>query len=230
MKIIKRDGRVVEYDREKIRTAIKKANNDVNEEDIKKMLKCFDAKTRTFKKDRTIVTNIINIKMIGIILEGTANVERYDYNGNRSIIEKLEKNSVFGEVFSRLGSDISVIATSDCEVLFIEYEHLIKRCKKGCIYHSILTNNVLQLLSKKIVDLNKRLEILSKRTIRDKLLSYFELLANNNPKRSFNLPFTYTDLADYLSIDRSAMMREIKNLKEEGFIETNGKKITLKSY
>ena len=208
---------------------VKSIFEGIEEEDIKKMLKCFDAKTRTFKKDRTIVTNIINIKMIGIILEGTANVERYDYNGNRSIIEKLEKNSVFGEVFSRLGSDISVVATSDCEVLFIEYEHLIKRCKKGCIYHSILTNNVLQLLSKKIVDLNKRLEILSKRTIRDKLLSYFELLANNNPKRSFNLPFTYTDLADYLSIDRSAMMREIKNLKEEGFIETNGKKITLKS-
>ena len=199
----------------------------IEEEDIKKMLKCFDAKTRTFKKDRTIVTNIINIKMIGIILEGTANMEKYDYNGNRSIIEKLEKNSVFGEVFSRLGSDISVIATSDCEVLFIEYEHLIKRCKKGCIYHSILTNNVLQLLSKKIVDLNERLEILSKRTIRDKLLSYFELLANNNPKRSFTLPFTYTDLADYLSIDRSAMMREIKNLKEEGFINTKGRKITL---
>ena len=209
---------------------VKSIFEGIEEEDIKKMLKCFDAKTRTFKKDRTIVTNIINIKMIGIILEGTANVERYDYNGNRSIIEKLEKNSVFGEVFSRLGSDISVIATSDCEVLFIEYEHLIKRCKKGCIYHSILTNNVLQLVSKKIVDLNKRLEILSKRTIRDKLLSYFELLANNNPKRSFNLPFTYTDLADYLSIDRIAMMREIKNLKEEGFIETSGKKITLKSY
>lgn len=206
---------------------VKSIFEGIEEEDIKKMLKCFDAKTRTFKKDRTIVTNIINIKMIGIILEGTANVERYDYNGNRSIIEKLEKNSVFGEVFSRLGSDISVIATSDCEVLFIEYEHLIKRCKKGCIYHSILTNNVLQLLSKKIVDLNKRLEILSKRTIRDKLLSYFELLANNNPKRSFNLPFTYTDLADYLSIDRSAMMREIKNLKEDGIIKTEGKKITI---
>ena len=102
---------------------VKSIFEGIEEEDIKKMLKCFDAKTRTFKKDRTIVTNIINIKMIGIILEGTANVERYDYNGNRSIIEKLEKNSVFGEVFSRLGSDISVIATSDCEVLFIEYEH-----------------------------------------------------------------------------------------------------------
>ena len=202
----------------------------IDENDIKKMLLCFEARRRTFKKDRTIVSNIINIKMIGIIISGTANIERYDYNGNRSIIEKLEKNSIFGEVFSRLGSDISVIATSDCEVLFIEYEHLIKRCKKGCLYHNILTNNVLQLLSKKIIDLNKRLEILSKRTIREKLLSYFELLANDNPKRKFTLPFTYTDLADYLSIDRSAMMREIKNLRDDGFIVTDGKKITLKTY
>ena len=195
---------------------VKSIFDGIDENDIKKMLVCFEARTRIFKKDRTIVSNIINIKMIGIIISGTANMERYDYNGNRSIIEKLEKNSVFGEVFSRLGSDISVIATSDCEVLFIEYEHLIKRCKKGCIYHSI--------------DLNKRLEVLSKRTIREKLLSYFELLANDNPKRKFTLPFTYTDLADYLSIDRSAMMREIKNLKDDGFIETNGRKITLKSY
>ncbi len=209
---------------------VKSIFEGIESEDVNKMLKCFEARKITYKKDRTIVTNIINIKMIGIILSGTANMERYDYNGNRSIIEKLEENSVFGEVFSRLGNDISVIATSDCEVLFIEYEHLIKRCKKGCLYHSILTNNVLQLLSKKIYELNERLEILSKRTIRDKLLSYFELLANNNPKRSFILPFTYTDLADYLSIDRSAMMREIKNLKEEGFIVTNRRKITIKNY
>jgi len=202
----------------------------IENDEIVKMLKCFEARKMTFKKDRTIVTNIINVKMVGIILSGTANMERYDYNGNRSIIEKLETNSVFGEVFSRLESGISVVATSDCEVLLIDYEHIIKRCKKGCSYHSTLTNNMLQLLSKKIVDLNKRVEILSKRSIRDKLLSYFELLASNNPKRSFDLPFTYTDLADYLSIDRSAMMREIKNLKEEGFIKTNGKRITIINY
>ena len=194
------------------------------------MLKCFEARKLTFKKDRTIVTNIINVKLIGIMLSGTANMERYDYNGNRSIIEKLSPNSVFGEVFSRLGSDISVIATSDCEVLFIEYENIIKKCKKGCLYHNILTNNMLKLLSQKIVELNERVEILSKRSIRDKLLSYFELLASSNPKRSFLLPFTYTDLADYLSVDRSAMMREIKNLKEDGFIQTNGKKITIIRY
>lgn len=209
---------------------VKSIFEGISEADIEKMLKCFEARKLTFKKDRTIVTNIINVKLIGIILSGTANMERYDYNGNRSIIEKLSPNSVFGEVFSRLGSDISVIATSDCEVLFIEYEHIIKKCKKGCLYHNILTNNMLKLLSQKIVELNERVEILSKRSIRDKLLSYFELLASSNPKRSFLLPFTYTDLADYLSVDRSAMMREIKNLKEDGFIQTNGKKITIIRY
>lgn len=209
---------------------VKSIFEGISEADIEKMLKCFEARKLTFKKDRTIVTNIINVKLIGIMLSGTANMERYDYNGNRSIIEKLLPNSVFGEVFSRLGSDISVIATSDCEVLFIEYEHIIKKCKKGCLYHNILTNNMLKLLSQKIVELNERVEILSKRSIRDKLLSYFELLASSNPKRSFLLPFTYTDLADYLSVDRSAMMREIKNLKEDGFIQTNGKKITIIRY
>ena len=209
---------------------VKSIFEGISEADIEKMLKCFEARKLTFKKDRTIVTNIINVKLIGIMLSGTANMERYDYNGNRSIIEKLLPNSVFGEVFSRLGNDISVIATSDCEVLFIEYEHIIKKCKKGCLYHNILTNNMLKLLSQKIVELNERVEILSKRSIRDKLLSYFELLASSNPKRSFLLPFTYTDLADYLSVDRSAMMRELKNLKEEGFIQTNGKKITITRY
>ena len=209
---------------------VKSLFEGISEEDVEKMLKCFEARKITFKKDRTIVTNIINVKLVGILLSGTANMERYDYNGNRSIIEKLQTNSVFGEVFSRLGSDISVVATSDCEVLLIEYDHIIKRCNNGCSYHSILTNNMLKLLSNKIVELNERVEILSKRSIRDKLLSYFELLANDNPKRSFILPFTYTDLADYLSVDRSAMMREIKNLKEDGFIKTNGRRITIVKY
>ena len=197
----------------------------IDEKDVEKLLKNLEARKISFKKDRTIVTNIINVKMIGTILNGTADMERYDYNGNRSIIEKLEKNSVFGEVFSRLGSDISVVATSDCEVLLIEYDNLLKNAK-----NITLISNMFNLLSSKIVDLNMRLEILSKRSIRDKLLTYFLILANDKPNRTFILPFTYTDLADYLSIDRSAMMREIKNLREEGFIKTNGKRISLISY
>lgn len=194
---------------------------------IECMLKCFDAKKILYKKDRTIISNVLNTNMIGVILSGNANMIRYDYNGNRTIIEKLEEDSVFGEVFSYLGSDISVIATTDCEVLFFDYSHLVHRCRKNCSHHAILTDNVLQLLSKKIIDLNGRLEVLSKRSIRDKLLSYFALLVKRKGNRTFTLPFNYTELADYLSVDRSAMMREIKNLKDEGFITTSGRKIVL---
>lgn len=209
---------------------VKSIFDGIEESDMARMLNCFGARFISYKKDRTIITNIINTKVIGIILKGTADIIRYDYNGNRSIIEKLEENSVFGEVFSRVGSEVSVVATTDCEVVFIDYDHIINRCKKNCSYHAVFANNVLQLLSTKIVDLNDRLEVLSKRTIRDKLLTYFNLLAKNKPNRTFILPFTYTDLADYLSVDRSAMMREIKILKEEGFIEANGKRIIINSF
>lgn len=195
--------------------------------DIECMLKCFGARKLLYKKDRTIISNVINTKTVGVMLSGNANMVRYDYNGNRTIIEKLEKDSVFGEVFSYLGNDISVIATSECEVLFIDYDHIINRCKKNCLHHAILTDNVLHLLSKKIIELNGRLEVLSKRSIRDKLLSYFDLLVKGKSNRTFHLPFTYTELADYLSVDRSAMMRELKNLKDEGFITTNGRRIML---
>jgi len=201
--------------------------NNIDKCDVERMLKCFEARVLEYKRERTIVSNMLNTNLVGIILNGTANMLRYDYNGNRTIIEKLEKDSVFGQVFSYLGNDISVVATSDCEILFIDYNNLIHRCRKSCVCHTILTDNILKLLSKKIIELNGRLEVLSKRTIREKLLGYFNLLSKGKVSRSFYLPFSYTELADYLSVDRSAMMREIKNLKDDGIINTVGKKIIL---
>lgn len=200
---------------------------NIANDEIEFMLKCFHAIHMTYKKERTIISSIINSNYIGVILSGTANMVRYDYKGNRTILEKLERNSVFGNIFTMLGNDISIIATTDCEVLLIEYSHVYEQCRKNCRCHSIFTSNILDLLSNKVNELNERLEVLSNRSIRDKLLSYFGLLVKGKSKRSFILPFTYTELADYLSVDRSAMQRELKNLKDEGFITTNGKRVTL---
>lgn len=200
---------------------------NITNDEIEFMLKCFHAIRMTYKKERTIISSIINSNYIGVILSGTANMVRYDYKGNRTILEKLERNSVFGNIFTMLGNDISIIATTDCEVLLIEYSHVYEQCRKNCRCHSIFTSNILDLLSDKVNELNERLEVLSNRSIRDKLLSYFGLLVKGKSKRSFILPFTYTELADYLSVDRSAMQRELKNLKDEGFITTNGKRVTL---
>lgn len=197
--------------------------------DISKMMKCFDCKKIIFKKDQTILSNVLNSNLIGIILSGSACLLRYDYNGNRTIMEILKKDSVFGRNFSYLDNETFVTALTDCEVLFFNYSFLMNCCKKKCECHNILIDNIFDLMAQKIIYLNERVEVLSKRSIRDKLITYLNLIAKKKGKNSFYLPFTYTELADYLSIDRSAMMREIKKLKNEGFIYSNGKQITIKT-
>lgn len=201
---------------------------NIENEDINKMLKCFEAKKRVFKKESIIMNYLGNTSTIGIITKGKAELIRNDYNGNRTIIETLTEDDIFGEVFSSYNiNELSIKAIEETEVLFIDYYHITKRCKKACPYHSKLVENTLNILSEKIVNINERIEILAKRTIREKLLAYFDIMSKKRLSKTFTIPFTYTDLADYLGIDRSAMQREIKNLKEDNLITTNRKKITL---
>ncbi|MBE6153883.1 MAG: Crp/Fnr family transcriptional regulator [Firmicutes bacterium] len=200
----------------------------IDKNDIDKIINVFEARKMTFKKEATIATNIHNINLIGILLEGSANIVRYEVNGNRNITEKLNQNDLFGEIFtSDSSNEISVIATSFCEVLFIDYDKLVSNEKKSSIYQNKLMDNILQLLSLKIVYMNERIEVLTQRTTRDKLLTYFNISTRNKSSKTFTLPFSFTDLADFLSVDRSAMTREIKHLKTEGFIIINNKTITL---
>ncbi len=203
----------------------------IDEQDVKKLLNCLQCRKVSYKKERTIVSNLINTRMIYIILRGTVDLIRYDYNGNRTILEELNENDIFGEVFSaNLSSDIAAMAKTDCEIMSLDYQSIITRCKKNCPFHDKFIENMMDMISKKIIEKNERIEVLTQRSIRDKLLSYFEKLSRQKISKTFNLPSSYTDLADYLSIDRSAMMREIKKLKDEGFIQTKGKKITMLNY
>ena len=199
----------------------------IDEQNVESMLKCFEAKTIGYKKDTTVISNLANTNIIGIIIDGTANLVKSDYDGNRVILEKLEKGSIFGEVFTSYSDELSVITTSTCTVTTFDYDHIIKRCKKSCPYHNDVINNMLQLLAKKVVVMNNRIDVLTKKTIREKLLEYFRAEEKENLSKVFYLKLNYTELADYLGVDRSALMRELKNLKNEGFIETKQKRIKL---
>lgn len=199
----------------------------IDEQNVKYMLKCFEAKTISYKKDTTIISNLANTNIIGIIADGKANLIRNDFNGNRIILEKLEKGSIFGEVFSSYSDELSVIATEDCSVITFDYDHIIKRCKKSCPHHNEVINNMLQLLAKKVSVMNNRIDVLTKKTIREKLLEYFSIQEKENLSKTFYLKLNYTELADYLGVDRSALMRELKNLKNEGFIETKLNRVKL---
>lgn len=199
----------------------------IEENDVKKMLNCFQAKTLHYKKDTTILSNVANTTQVGIITSGSAIIIRYNFNGSRTIIEKLNEGDTFGS-FSSFSEELYIISLEETDVIIFDYSKMINRCKKNCEYHNKLIHNMVQILSTKLQNYNDRIEVLTKKTIRDKLLTYFNMLVKKQITKHITLPFSLTDLADYLSIDRSAMMRELKNMKEEGLIESKGKKIYLK--
>lgn len=206
----------------------------VNKSNIEEFLKnfsctCKSVQKKSFKKNQIITTYIQKRNQICILIDGEADLVRYDLNGNKSIIEHFIKNDIFGEAFYIVttNNELSIEAKKNCEVLFFNYDNLNLKCRNNCKFHQTLSENFSNLILDKIMDLNTRVEILTKRSTREKLRGYFNLLSTRNLSKTFSIPFSLTDLADYLSVDRSAMMRELKLLKDEGFIKKNGNKITL---
>ena len=190
---------------------------------------CHKVQKKIFFKNEVITSYIEKRNQLCILKSGNADLVRYDLNGNRTIVEHFSQYDVFGEVFYAVttNNELLVEAREKCEVLFYIYDDIKRKCRTNCKFHQILSEDLPELILSKVTNLNIRIELLTKRSIRDKLLGYFNLVSSRYLTRSFSLPFSLTDLADYLSIDRSAMMRELKLLKEDGFISKNGNKITL---
>ena len=193
--------------------------------------KCIKAQKKVFPAGSVITTYMEKRKQICILLSGKADLIRYDLKGNKDIIERFNENDVFGEVFHNVNTnnELFVLATKQCEVLIFLYDDLRIKCKQNCSFHTTLVSTMLELVLKNTISQNTRIEILSKRSIREKLLSYFNILSNKSFSKNITIPFSLTSLADYLSVDRSAMMREIKNLIDEGFISKNGNRVKLLS-
>jgi len=175
---------------------------------------CTKVQTKEFLKGETITTYIEKRNQFCILISGEADLIRYDFYGHKTIIGHFSEYDTFGEVFypANTNNELFVIAKKNCKVLFYTYDNLDYKCRKNCNFHSTLINHLSQLLLDKIVNLNMRVELLSKRNIRDKLISYFNMLSSKTLIKTITIPFSYTDLADYLGIDRSAMMRDIKTL------------------
>lgn len=206
---------------------MRKLFNKIEAKDQKKLLKLLETSILKFKKDVTIFSNIQG-NIIGIILEGSAQIIRTDYNGNRTIIEELKEESVFGTAISSLYSDeCQIITKEDTKVLLIDYDLIITKENNNYSYYNQFVKNLLEITTNIIEEKNDRIEILTKKTIRDKLLEYFRIYSKKSGTKIIYLPFSLTDFADYLSVDRSAMQRELKYLKEEKIIETKGRKINL---
>ena len=200
----------------------------LSDDDVKRLLNQFNASTYKYKKDETILSNVANTNKFWIVKEGSANIVRYNYNGTRTIIEQLNVGNIFGPFSASYAPDLYVIASSDTEIINFDYSKLINRTGRNIEIQNKVIDNVVNILSTKLRTYHERVEILTEKTIRDKLLAYFNNLSIKQIRKNIVIPFTMTMLADYLSIDRSAMMREIKNLNDDGLISSKGRYINIK--
>lgn len=180
---------------------------------------CSKVQIKEFSKGETVTTYIEKRNQFCILISGEAELVRYDFYGHKTIIGHFNDYDTFGEVFypANTNNELFVVAKKKCKVLFYIYDNLNYKCRKNCTFHNDLINQLSSLLLDKIINLNMRVELLSKRNIRDKLISYFNLLSAKTLSKTIIIPFSYTDLADYLSIDRSAMMRDIKALIDQRY-------------
>ncbi len=196
----------------------------ISETEIKELLNCLGSKFLTFKKNGIILSNASNLDILSIVISGKAQIIRVDYNGNKTIIETLEKDDIFEPRMFNLGNnELNIIALEDTEMILIDYDKIMYSCAKHCLKHSKFIENLLQIIIENLNHSYERIQILTKKTIRDKLLEYFKFISNKKNKKQFKLPISITDLASYLAIDRSSLSRELKLLKEDGFIEINNK-------
>ena len=168
-------------------------------------------------------------RTIGIILSGDAQLEHYDAEGELYISAAYDGEGVFGAMFlSVTPEDCYVIeAKSRCEVAYTDFERVAEFCENVCPAHVHLSRNLYRLIAEQSKKDTKRLGILAKKTLREKLLTYFLICANDAGSNDFNINITLTELSKYLCVDRSAMMREMGRLKKEGVIRAKGSHISL---
>lgn len=203
----------------------------IDPENCRRMLTCFNAEIKKFREGSCILDYFYSGGKIGIILKGRASIVRFDINGVRTIIEKLGEDGIFGEYFTFPAScrgGVIVEAETDCDVIFIRRSEILKRCENACKCHSAVVENLLELMMEKSRILNERIEVLSQRSIEDKLLTYLQIIQDNTAEGEMpQIPFSTTALSDYLCVNRSALQREISRLKAKGVLTVSKRNFRL---
>ncbi len=191
---------------------------------LEALLSCLSANVVRYEKGQTVFCSGETIDRFGIVLSGEVQVIQDDYYGNRSILAQIGAGNLFGESFAYAeikALPVSVIATMESELLFIDCRRLAAPCTKACGFHSRLIQNMLHIVSRKNVSLTQKMEVTSKRTTREKLLAYLSTEAKKAGGNCFSIPFNRQELADYLFVERSAMSAELSKLRDDGVLSVH---------
>ena len=202
----------------------------IGDESLKEMLGCLNAKERSYKKGDAVFAEGDKAKYLGIVLEGSVQLVRVDYYGNRSILANIEPPQLFGEAFACAGLKslpVDAVAATDTRILLLDAQRIARPCGNACPCHGQTILNLLHIVAKKNLVLHQKIEITSKRSTREKLMTYLLLQAKNAKSHTFTVPYDRQELADYLEVDRSGLSAEISKLRNEKVLECRRSTFTL---
>lgn len=204
----------------------------ITENEIQSMLRCLSAVERTYKKGDYVYRNGEVISTVAVVLEGIIYIEKEDFWGNQSILTEVGEGQMFGETYACIGGKLEVdaVAGRDCVILMTDIKKILTVCPNSCSFHSRLIRNMVEILALRNRELRGKVEHMSQRTTRGKLLSYLSEQSRKAGSPSFTIPFDRQQLADYLAVDRSAMSAELGRMRSEGILEFEKNKFILKMH
>lgn len=194
----------------------------ISPEERTTMLSCIGYHISTFQKGDIIAFEEEHIQHIGILLSGAVDMVKEDLWGNRTMLVRLRRDELFGETFV-CGEDstsvVTFVVSENAEILFLPFDRVMRSCTMACKFHHQLIENMVRVIANKNRELMRKVEVVSKRTIREKLLAYLSLQAQAQETRYFEIPLGRVELAEYLCVDRSALTRELASMKADGLID-----------
>lgn len=199
-------------------------------EDRRAVLGCVGYRVRSFSKGSFIALEEETFDHIGIILSGAVDMVKEDLWGNRTMLLRMKKNEVFGETFAcgrDRTSSVTFVASEAAEVLFMPFQRIMHSCTMSCAFHHRLTGNMVGIMANKNRELMRKVEVVTKRTTREKLLAYLSIQGQIQGATTFEIPLSRVELAEYLCVDRSAMTRELLKMKQEGLLDFQKNRFTM---
>lgn len=194
----------------------------ITAEQLQQILPCLGITLSAFQKNTYLFQAGEQITQIGFLFSGKVQIIQEDFWGNRTILEQIDTGGMFGEAFACAGTPripVTVLAAEDGQLAYFPYQKLLSLCPNACPFHRQLITNLLQGMAAKNVMLVQKMTHISKRSTREKLLSYLSLQALQKNDNQFTIPFNRQELADFLAVDRSAMSAELSRMQKEGLLE-----------
>ena len=190
--------------------------------DMEGMLGCIGYHVRAFQKGEIIAFEEENINHVGVVLSGAVDMIKEDVWGNRTMLLRTYPEDIFGETFACGEDSLSVVtfvASQDCRVMFLSFCRVMHTCTHACQFHQTLVENMVRLIARKNRELMRKVEVVSKKTLREKILAYLSIQAQTQGTKTFEIPLGRVEWAEYLCADRSALTRELAKMKEEGLVD-----------